>query len=105
MVQAVKGLSEAQWKFKPGPTQWSVSDRSTKYQAPEQAVPKGRWPPREAIQRFIREREQTAALLSSATDLRAHSVDHPAFGPLDGDRWVLAVAAQTSRDTLQILEV
>lgn len=148
VIQAVKGLSEAQWKFKPGANRWSVAevvehlalienffledvrpeliksrsspnsgrntdqtilsktlDRSTKYQAPELAVPTGRWTPQEALKRFLDEREQTAAFLSSATDLRAHSVDHPAFGALDGYQWVLAVAAHTSRHTQQILQV
>jgi hypothetical protein len=148
VVQAVKGLSEAQWKFKPGPNRWSVAevvehlalienfflqgvcpelikpstpsaetkttdqlivskilDRSTKYQAPDLAVPTGRWAPQDALRHFLDERERTAAFLSSATDLRGHSVSHPALGPLDGYQWILAVAAHTQRHTQQILEV
>jgi uncharacterized damage-inducible protein DinB len=151
VVQAVQGLSDAQWKFTPGPTRWSIaevvehlalienfflddvcpelfkspksspsaggakdtdrlilsklSDRSTKYQAPDLAVPTGRWTPQEALRRFLAAREQTVGFLNTATDLRLHSVSHPAFGPLDGYQWVLAVAAHSARHTQQILEV
>jgi hypothetical protein len=150
VVDAVKGLSEAQWKFKPAPDRWSVAevvehlaliediltqnilgniekapapsadrdakqvdatvvakvlDRSTKFQAPPQAIPSGRWAPSEALQLFLSGRTQTVALLKGTPDLRQHSIDHPVFGPLDGYEWVLAVAAHSARHTKQILEV
>jgi hypothetical protein len=146
---AVKGLSEAQWKFKPAPDRWSVAevvehlaliedvvrgilgkipqapapaadrnakevdamllakvaDRSTKFQAPEGALPTGRWTPTGALEHFVASRAQTAALLDSTPGLRAHTINHPVFGPLDGYQWIIAVAAHTERHTKQILEV
>jgi hypothetical protein len=146
---AVKGLTEAQWKFKPGPDRWSaaevvehlaliedvvvgvlgrlpqgpapaadwdakrvdamllakVPDRSTKYEAPPQARPAARWTPEEALEHFLASRAKTAALLETMTDLRAHVIPHPVFGPMDGYQWVLAVAAHSARHTQQILEV
>ena len=150
VADAVKGLSEAQWKFKPAPDRWSaaevvehlaliedmvtenilgnlgkapapsadrdakqvdamilakVPDRSTKFQAPPPATPAGRWAPAEALDRFLAGRARTVALFKSTPDLRHHVIDHPVFGPLDGYKWVLAVAAHSARHTKQILEV
>jgi hypothetical protein len=150
VVAAVKGLSEAQLKFKPAADRWSVAevvehlalieeivnqgvlgklsgapaptagwdakkvdamvlakvpDRSTKFQAPEPAVPTGRWTPAETLEHFLAGRAQTAAFLKSAPDLRGHVVSHPVFGAMDGYEWILAVAAHTDRHTKQILEV
>jgi len=150
LTQAVQGLSDAQWMFKPGPDRWSVAevvehlavleelfvkkvcpqivqspagkpgmdvkkldaiimakvpDRSTKLQAPPEIVPTGRWSPRESLQRFLDDRQETVNFLNTASDLRGHVLSHPALGPLDGYEWVLAVAAHTERHTKQILEV
>ena len=80
-------------------------DRSAKFQAPEPAVPTGRWTPAETLEHFLAGRTQTVAYLKSATDLRGHVVAHPVFGPMDGYEWVLAIAAHTERHTKQILEV
>jgi len=82
-----------------------VADRSEKFQAPEPAVPTGRWPSSETIDRFLAGRTQTAAFLQSSPDLRGHVVPHPVLGPMDGYEWVIAVAAHTERHTKQILEV
>ena len=82
-----------------------VPDRSTKFQAPELAVPTGRWTPAETLEHFLAGRAQTAAFLKSASDLRGHVVNHPVFGAMDGYEWILAVAAHTDRHTKQILEV
>ncbi len=150
VTEAVKGLSEAQWKFKPAPDRWSVAevvehlaliegvvqqgvfsniekapapgaghdvkqadavlmakleDRSTKYQAPEPAVPTGRWAPADALEHFYAARTITVSFLKNTPDLRQHSIAHPALGQLDGYEWVLAVAGHTQRHTKQILEV
>jgi len=150
VVDAVKGLSDAQWKFKPAPDRWSVAevvehlaliedivsqnvlgniekapapvadrdpkqvdamllakipDRSTKYQAPPSAVPTGRWTPADTLEHFLAGRAQTVALFKSTPDLRAHAINHPVFGQLDGYEWVLAAAAHSARHTKQILEV
>jgi len=82
-----------------------VPDRSEKFQAPEPAVPTGRWTPAETIDQFVAGRKQTVAFLESSPDLRGHVVNHPVFGPMDGYEWVIAVAAHTERHTKQILEV
>jgi hypothetical protein len=149
VIGATKGLSEAQWKFKPAPDRWSVAevvehlalieqyfvenvraqlekspaapgrdseqidasilirmpDRFVKAKAPALATPTGRWTPEEALNHFLTARAETVEYLKSGTDLRAHTVTHPAFGPLDGYEWVLAMAAHSERHTKQILEV
>jgi hypothetical protein len=149
VMEAVKGLSEAQWKFKPAPDRWSAAevvehlalvedfihgilanigkgpapepgrdpkqidamllarlpDRSTKYKAPEGAVPTGRWTPDGALDHFMASRGEVALFLRSTPDLRGHLAPHPAFGPMDGYQWILSVAAHSERHTKQILEV
>jgi hypothetical protein len=146
---AVKGLTDAQWKYKPGPDRWSVAeivehlaviediikgvfarlpegpapaadrdaarvdaemaakvlDRSVKFEAPPQARPAARWTPAGALEHFETSRAQTTELLRATPALRAHTVLHPVFGPLDGYQWILAVAAHSARHTQQILEV
>jgi hypothetical protein len=82
-----------------------VPDRSTKFQAPEPAVPTGRWTPAATLEHFLAGRAQTVTFLMSTSDLRAHLVSHPVFGPMDGYEWILATAAHTERHTKQILEV
>jgi len=149
LIEATKGLSEAQWKFKADPDCWSIAevvehlaliedmvlgilakigdapagpadrdpkqvdafilakmpDRSEKAQAPPQATPTARWTPAATLEHFRESRARTATIARSTTDLRGHVIPHPAFGPLDGYEWVLAVAAHSERHTKQILEV
>lgn len=150
VTEAVKGLSEAQWKFKPAPDRWSVAevvehlaliegmvqqgvfsniekapapggdrdakqadaalmaklqDRTTKYQAPEPAVPTGRWTLAEGLDHFYAARVTTVSFLKNTPDLRQHWIAHAVLGQLDGYEWVLAVAGHTQRHTKQILEV
>ena len=149
VIEATKGLSESQWKFKPGPDRWSVAevlehiviveefllqntsqnvmkasagkpdrdytktdelvlsaiaDRTKKAQAPEPTLPTSRWPPQEALDRFLKARERTIEFLKSTPDLRDHVADSPALRqPLDAYQWVLY--AHSERHTKQILEV
>lgn len=152
VFNAVKGLSDAQWRFKPAPDRWSIAevvehlaivepiltkqvlvnldtappasadalknakekdaailakvpDRSTKFQAPAEIQPTGRFTPTAGLHQFQDERNQTIALVKSIPDLRGHVIAHPALGPLDGYQWVLAIAAHSERHTKQILEV
>ncbi|MBV9611661.1 MAG: DinB family protein [Acidobacteriaceae bacterium] len=149
LVAAVKGLSDAQWTFKPGPDRWSIAeivehlavveervdgivsklgespappagrdvkeidariladvpDRSTKYKAPPAIEPTGRWTPSGALEHFLIARAEVTALLRSTPDLRAHVVNHPVLGLLDGYEWILVTAAHSARHTQQILEV
>ena len=149
LLSAVKGLTPAQWNFKPAPDRWSVAeivehitvvegyvndlvaklpqapapsagfnaaevdalilarmpDRSTKYQAPEEIQPTGRWTPQDTLQRFLAARSQNEESLRTNTELRKHVIPHPAFGPVDGYEWILLTAGHTARHTQQILEV
>jgi hypothetical protein len=150
VVMATKGLSEAQWKFKPGPDRWSVAevlehivltesyllentsrkvmqapagkadrdykgtdemilstiaDRTQRAQAPEPVRPAGRWPPREALDQFLKVRERTMEFLESTAGLRDHVVDSPLGQPLDAYQWLLFISAHSERHTKQILEV
>jgi hypothetical protein len=82
-----------------------MTDRTTKYQAPEPIQPTGRWAHAEALQHLLDSRAQTIALVESTPGLRDHVIAHPAFGPLDGYEWALATAGHSARHTQQILEV
>ena len=146
---SVKGLSDAQWKYKPAANRWSIAeilehlaviedvvkgvlvklpegpapaaeretakfdadlvakitDRSEKFEAPPQARPAARWTPSGALEHFLASRAQGVEWIGRATGVRAHTVLHPVFGPLDGYQWIMAVAAHSARHTQQILEV
>jgi len=82
-----------------------IRNRATKYQAPLPLVPRGRWTAKKALNGFLKGREQTVNFLKGNSELRLHSVNHPAVGPLDGHVWILALAAHSERHTKQILEV
>lgn len=82
-----------------------VLDRTARFNAPPFSQPTGRWTPAGALAQFLERRAQTVAQLESNPDLRRRLIDHPAFGPIDGYQWVLAVAAHSARHTAQILEV
>src|SRR4030095_16870870 len=140
VVEATKGLSEAQWKFKPGPDRWSVAevvehivlaedfllentsgkmmrapagnadrdykttdkfvlgaiaDRTQRVQAPEPLLPTGRWSPQEALERFLKLRQQTLEFLKSTTGLRDHVADSPLGRPLDAYQWLVTLSEQS----------
>jgi hypothetical protein len=82
-----------------------MRNRSTKYQAPPELVPRGRWTAEEALRRFLRGRQQTLSFLKQKFDLRRHTVSHPAVGRVDGYVFVLALAAHCERHTKQIHEM
>jgi hypothetical protein len=81
-----------------------IPKRSRKGKAPEHTWPSGRWSGPEAVQQFIKCREQSVRLLLTR-QLRAHAVAHPLFGPWDGYQWLLAAASHGARHTEQIREV
>jgi hypothetical protein len=147
---AVNGLTEAQWKYKPSPERWSiaecaehialsedflrgivekkvltgpsgtqspedrkqldekvlrmVTDRSSKFKAPEPVAPKSTLAPKAALAHFKQSRKKTADLAKRA-DLRDHAASHPAFKELDAHQWLLFLSGHTARHTAQILEV
>jgi hypothetical protein len=82
-----------------------VTDRSSKFQAPERVQPTGK-PLASSLARLRATRAGMVELIRSAPDghFRKHSMAHPAFGPLDGHQWILFVAGHCTRHTRQILE-
>ncbi len=82
-----------------------IPDRSHKAQAPPPVTPTGRWTPADTLDRFLKTRAKTIALLESTPELRAHVSDSPLGQPLDACEWVLFMAAHSQRHTKQILEV
>ncbi len=82
-------------------------DRSTKFQAPEVLRPTRRWATQEElVQHFKESRDRTIRYIETTDDaLRDHFTPHPVAGLMDGYQWLLAIAAHSSRHTLQILEV
>ncbi len=81
-----------------------VSKRTIKVKAPAAVCPTGRWSGPEALQLFIKSREQTIQLLGAPL-LRGRVMPHPFFGPWDGYQWLLAVGSHTARHTDQIREI
>jgi hypothetical protein len=83
----------------------AIADRTKKVQAPEPVVPKGRWPPQEGRDRFLKVRDRTMNFLKSTPGLRDHVTDSPLGQPLDAYQWLLYISAHSERHTKQILEV
>src|SRR5229473_1113247 len=88
VLEATKGLSEAQWNFKAGPDRWSVAQVVEHIAASE-----------DFIRGMVVEKVMTAT-----TGLRDHVMDSP-LGKLDGYEFVLFIAAHSERHTKQINEV
>ncbi len=152
-LESVKGLSEAQWKFKPALDRWSVAevaehiaiseetlfgmvtnqimkspaapekkeaakgkekllpgmltDRSSKFQAPEMLKPTNRWASQaELVKAFNASRDKTIAYVkTSQDDLRSHFGAHPVLKDLDAYQWLFLISGHSARHTAQILEV
>ena len=73
--------------------------------APPEFVPTGRWTPNEALDHFVKARQNTIEFLQSTPDLRAHVAESPLGQPLDAYEWVLFIGGHSARHTKQILEV
>jgi hypothetical protein len=84
-----------------------LPDRSHKAKAPEALVPTGKLASRdEAAKEFEAARAESIAYVKGLTvDPRNYVAPHPAFGPLDGQQWLLLLALHSERHTLQIEEV
>ncbi len=152
-LKSVKGLSEAQWKFKAAPDKWSVAevaehiavseetifdlvtnqfmkspaapekkeaakgkekllpgmltDRSSKFQAPEMLKPTNRWATQaELVKAFNASRDKTVAYVkTSPDDLRSHFGPHPVLKDLDAYQWLFLISGHSARHTAQINEV
>jgi len=85
----------------------SISDRTTRFKAPESLAPTGRWKTAaETLAHFRRSRERLMEYIRTTGDpLRVHFSPHPAVGLLDAYQWVLLTGAHTERHVSQIAEV
>ena len=84
-----------------------LADRTNKFQAPEIVRPASKFPTgKAAAAAFAEGRKATIAYAESTADpLRAHSLAHPAFGPIDGYQWLLFLSGHSDRHRLQIEEI
>jgi hypothetical protein len=84
-----------------------ITDRSTKFNAPEPVRPVGKWPDTsELMAEFRRTRVQTLAFASQTqADLRSHCIPHMAFGELDLYQWLIVLSKHGARHALQIEEI
>jgi hypothetical protein len=84
-----------------------VVDRSTRRQAPETVVPKGRFTSlAEGLERFHAARGRTLQLARErAADLYTLASVHPVFGPLNGVEALIIIAFHARRHAEQIREV
>lgn len=83
-----------------------MADRSQKFQAPEQGIPKGVYAtPEDAAAALDAARAATFELLNTDKDLRMHFGPHPAFGKIDGHQWFLFLISHANRHLAQIAQV
>ncbi|HSB54839.1 MAG TPA: DinB family protein [Gemmatimonadales bacterium] len=84
----------------------SMFNREKRYNAPEFALPTGKWTSREPlVTEFVESRRLMLAWIDGVTeDLRAYFAPHPMIGTMDGVQWLLFAAAHTERHTRQIIE-
>ena len=87
----------------------TIPVRSGKRNAPPHLYPAERWSGPEAVDQFLKIREQTIQLLTppslAGLALRGRVRPHPVFGAWDGYHWILAIAAHCARHTGQIREI
>jgi hypothetical protein len=83
-----------------------VTDRTKKFQAPNEIRPNGRWSGRDdLLKAFGDAREKTIEWAQTTKeDLRAHVASGPT-GELDGYQWMMYLSGHTRRHLLQIKEV
>jgi len=84
-----------------------IVDRSTRRQAPEAILPKGRFTSlAEGLVQFHGTRDRTVQFARErAADLYALASAHPVFGPLNGVEALIVIAAHARRHAAQIREV
>lgn len=98
-----KAAAKGKEKLLPG----MLSDRSSKFQAPETLKPTNRWATQsELVKSFNASRDLTKAyVLNSQDDLRSHFAPHPVLKELDAYQWIFLIAGHSARHTAQINEV
>jgi hypothetical protein len=82
-------------------------DRTRKFQAPEQAQPKGRFATlADALDHFQKSRARTMAHFEQCDlDLRAFTLLHPVVGPTTAQEFAIIIALHPARHAKQIREV
>lgn len=84
----------------------TVTDRTSRRQAPEAVRPSSRWAHDQLIREFLAARERTLGFAASTDcDPRQHFFPHRAFGELDCYQWLLLLAGHGDRHRAQIEEV
>jgi hypothetical protein len=84
-----------------------AANRGRKIQAPEVALPHGRFNTlAEAVECFCRNREQTIAYIASCReDLRRLTMDHPMIGAVSGQETLILMTAHPFRHAQQVREL
>jgi len=83
-----------------------MRDRSTKFQAPAQVAPTGRFAtPAAWREAFEAQRKATIAYVKGDADVHGHVFQNPAFGMLDGEQWLAFMAYHAERHVMQAEEV
>ncbi|MEZ5426938.1 MAG: DinB family protein [Pyrinomonadaceae bacterium] len=85
----------------------AITNRSTKFTAPEVIQPKNRWKTKaEILSNFKETRGKTVSFIKSTSeDLRNHFGENPGLGVIDGYQWFLFMNAHTARHLAQIAEI
>jgi hypothetical protein len=83
-----------------------VTDRTKKFQAPNEIRPNGRWTDKDALLKALDDaRAKTIAWAQTTKeDLRAHVMSGPG-GELDGYQWIMYLSGHTRRHLAQMKEV
>jgi hypothetical protein len=83
------------------------ANRTRKVEAPEVAIPNGRFSTlQEAVRAFLASRQQTMEFVESChEDLRTLLTDHPVLGRLNGHETLLVIAVHPVRHAGQIEEI
>jgi len=84
----------------------TVTNRSTRAQAPERIVPTGRFPQDQLLTEFEAARKRTSDFVRSTNvPLRQFAFPHGRFGQVDCYQWLLLVAGHGDRHRQQVEEV
>jgi hypothetical protein len=83
-----------------------VTDRTKKFQAPNEIRPAGRWTGRDALLKAFEDARAKTIEWAETTkeDLRSHVMSGPG-GELDGYQWVMYLSGHTRRHLAQMKEV
>lgn len=85
----------------------AITNRETKFTAPEQVQPNGRWKSKaELLSNFETARAKTISYVkTTGEDLRNRFAENPVIGVIDGYQWFIFLNAHSSRHLAQIREI